>query len=282
MLRCAAAASGLETQQTMQRGSLQLQSCLNLSRKCETRQSPDETRQHDGLCPVCGKAVTVGVMNRVDELSDRPEGFRPDGAAKHRSLVPLQEVIAEIRGVGEKSKKVQQAYEGLIARIGPELYILEQAPIEDIRSAGAPMVAEAVERMREGQVICEAGYDGEYGRIHLFEEQELQQGACVSLLFDIPPEPEKRPSSPRPVASSPTPPLASPPPRVSAPPPAASLPARAYSPGAGDASERAGRRRGGVFLSLESPRPLPAACRCPRGVLCRGPRTCLPQAPGRP
>ncbi len=163
---------------------------LDGHRKCGVRLSPDETRETDGVCPECGKKLTIGVMNRVDELADRPDGFRPDGANRFRSLVPLAEVIAEIRGVGEKSKKVQQAYEELLARVGSELYILEQAPTEDIRAAGSPLVAEAVQRMREGRVIREAGYDGEYGTIRLFEKDELTRGSHVSLLFEMPETPQ--------------------------------------------------------------------------------------------
>jgi len=159
---------------------------LDGHRKCGVRLSPQETRDHDGVCPACGKKLTVGVMNRVDELADRPDGFRLDARARFRSLVPLAEVIAEIRGVGDKSKKVQQAYEELLTRVGSELYILEQAPPEDIRAAGSPLVAEAVQRMREGRVIRDAGYDGEYGTIRLFEKDELTQGSHVSLLFEMP------------------------------------------------------------------------------------------------
>lgn len=191
---------------------------LDGHRKCGVRLWPGETSQHNGLCPECGKPVTVGVMHRVDELSDRPLGFLPQDADKCRSLVPLPEVIAEIRGVGEKSKKVQQAYEQLIARIGPELHILERVPIEDIRNAGAPRVAEAIRRMREGSVIRDAGYDGEYGTIHLFEREELAQGDCVSLLFDISEAPTKHPEPPHAVADTPPPALTDPPPRPLAAP----------------------------------------------------------------
>ena len=158
---------------------------LDGHRKCGIRFTPQETRQHDGLCPVCGKNLTIGVVNRVDELADREDGFEPNETTEFRNLVPLPEVISEIRGVGEKSKKVQQAYEDLVNKVGSELYVLEHAPVEEVRNAGAPLVAEAVQRMREGRVICEAGYDGEYGTIRLFEKKELTHGACVSLLFDI-------------------------------------------------------------------------------------------------
>ena len=129
-------------------------------------------------------------MHRVDSLADRADGFQPPRANAYRSFVPLPEIIAEVRGVGEQSRKVQQAYEELTGRVGAELYILEQAPLEDIRRAGSPLVAEAIRRMRGGRVIREAGYDGEYGRIRLFEDGELKNAGAVSLLFQMPVEAE--------------------------------------------------------------------------------------------
>jgi DNA helicase-2/ATP-dependent DNA helicase PcrA len=141
-------------------------------RKCGVRMSPDETRKHGGLCPVCGKPVTVGVMNRVEELADRPMGSRPDGAAPFRRTVPLPEILAEILGVGPDSKKVQAAYEKTIAEIGPELFILEDAALDIIERKGTQKLAEAIRRMREGRVSREAGYDGEYGTIRLLDQVE--------------------------------------------------------------------------------------------------------------
>ncbi len=159
---------------------------LDGHRKCNVRLTPDQTKSCAGRCPVCGKPLTIGVMNRVVSLADRVDGFRPPRAGAFRNLVPLPEIIAEVRGAGEQSRKVQQAYEELIDRVGAELFVLEQAPLEDIRHAGSPLVAEAIRRMREGRVIREAGYDGEYGRIRLFEDGELKNAGTVSLLFQIP------------------------------------------------------------------------------------------------
>jgi len=159
---------------------------LDGHRKCNVRLTPDQTKSRAGRCPVCGKPLTIGVMNRVVSLADRADGFRPPRAGAFRNLVPLPEIIAEVRGVGEQSRKVQQAYEELIDRVGAELFVLEQAPLEDIRHAGSPLVAEAIRRMRVGRVIREAGYDGEYGRIRLFEDGELKNAGTVSLLFPIP------------------------------------------------------------------------------------------------
>src|SRR5262249_59386320 len=90
----------------------------------------------------------------------------------------------EIRGTGSASKAVERAYGGLLARLGPELFILGQAPVEDIAHASSSLLAEAVLRMREGRVIREAGYDGEYGVIRLFRDDELRRQKAVGTLFD--------------------------------------------------------------------------------------------------
>lgn len=148
---------------------------LDGHRKCGVRLSPEETRKNKGKCPVCGKPVTLGVMHRVNELADRaaPPSPLPPRAAPFRSLIPLEEVLSEVHGVGPQSKAVREAYEDALARLGPELFVLEKAPPEDVARAGSPLLAEALRRMREGQVIRQAGYDGEYGTIRLFTEEEL-------------------------------------------------------------------------------------------------------------
>ncbi len=145
---------------------------LDGHRKCAARLTPEETRAHDGACPVCGKPVTVGVMHRVHELADREEGSRPAGADPFRSFIPLPELVSEIRGVGPKSKKVQIAYEALLTQLGPELDILETVPLEEIRAKGSAILADGIGRMRERRVIRQAGYDGAYGVIQVFSEEE--------------------------------------------------------------------------------------------------------------
>ncbi|MFC1452963.1 UvrD-helicase domain-containing protein [Verrucomicrobiota bacterium] len=165
-------------------------------RKCDARLTPEKTREAGGLCPVCGKKVTVGVMSRVVELADKPEGRRPRGSAGFRSFVPLAEVVGEILGVGPSSKRVAQAYRTLTSRLGPELFILEQAEPEDIGRVGSPLLAEAVTRMRQGRVIREAGYDGEYGIIRLFEREELRKDTGTGMLFDTPADPPRPAGTP--------------------------------------------------------------------------------------
>jgi len=137
-------------------------------RACNVAWDPPTTRAHRGLCPVCGKPVTVGVMHRVEELADRPAGGRPTHAAPFVSLIPLPEVLGEVYGVGASSKQVQAEYMKLLARLGPELTILREAALEDITAAGGERLAEAIGRMRRGEVVAQPGYDGEYGVIRVF------------------------------------------------------------------------------------------------------------------
>jgi len=151
-------------------------------RACGVCLEPDETRRHKGRCPSCGKAVTVGVLHRVESLADRPPGERPKNAAPFRSLVPLPEIVSELEGVGPRSKRVEERVSSLVTRLGPELSILDDLPIEEF--VGDTLLAEAVERLRHGQVRCQAGYDGEYGVVRLFEPGELERRLVVAPLFE--------------------------------------------------------------------------------------------------
>ncbi|MGH2928660.1 MAG: UvrD-helicase domain-containing protein, partial [Solirubrobacteraceae bacterium] len=130
----------------------------------------------------------MGVQHRVDALADRPEGYRPNGAAGYASFVPLPEILGEIAGVGPKSKSVAAQVGAMVDRFGPELRILGDVPLDDL-AAGAPsIVAEAIARLRRGEVRREAGYDGVYGTIRLFDSGEL----AGATLFDVPKASRKR------------------------------------------------------------------------------------------
>ncbi len=157
---------------------------LDGHRACGVCWEPPETLAHGGLCSVCGKPVTVGVMHRVELLADRPVGGRPARVHPFHSLVPLPEVLGQVYGVGPGSKQVTHEYEKLLAKLGPELRILLETPLEEIRLAGGERLAEGIERMRRGQVDAQGGYDGEYGVIRLFSGQAWVSSAQMGL-FEV-------------------------------------------------------------------------------------------------
>ncbi|HEX2225370.1 MAG TPA: endonuclease Q family protein, partial [Thermoanaerobaculia bacterium] len=153
---------------------------LDGHRACGVRLEPAQTRQAGGLCPACGKPLTVGVMHRVEELADRDEDQGRPAEVRFRSLVPLPEVLSELHGVGAKSKAVEESFQRIVTRLGPELDILESIPLEDVGRAGEPLLQEALGRLRAGQVRRESGYDGEYGVIRLFEPGEIRSRKVVA------------------------------------------------------------------------------------------------------
>ncbi len=152
-------------------------------RACKVCLSPEETLKQGVKCPVCGKKMTLGVAHRVYELSDRPYGERPEGARAFISLIPLQEIIAEALSVGVSSKRVQQMFMKIVQELGPEFYILNEAPIKEIERVASVEIAEGVRRMREGRVNIRPGFDGEFGRIRLFEEPERYEIKGQVALF---------------------------------------------------------------------------------------------------
>jgi uncharacterized protein (TIGR00375 family) len=143
-------------------------------RLCGIRWSPKETKQHNGRCPKCGKPVTVGVANRVERLADRPEGFKPENAIPYKNLIPLDEIIAETKGVNKGSVAVERDYRSCLAKFGTEFEILVKASREDLLKGLPARVAEGVLRVREGKVDIKAGFDGEYGIISIFGGEEKQ------------------------------------------------------------------------------------------------------------
>src|SRR6201996_2943213 len=156
---------------------------LDGHRKCGIRFDPEQTLARDGVCPECNKPLTVGVLHRVAELADRPDGYRPDGAADFNNLVQLPEIIGEILSVGPKSKSVNRLIDRLVAAFGPELSILQQVPAAELGRVGGSALGEAIGRLRRGEVVKDAGYDGEYGTVRLFAPGELDR---AEALFDVP------------------------------------------------------------------------------------------------
>ena len=139
-------------------------------RKCGVSLSPMEAERLGEICPVCGKKLTMGVDHRVEQLADRAEGFVKKDGKKYESLVPLPEVISACMGYSTASKKVQGCFEQMIQTLGTEFDILRNVPSEDIKSCAGERIAEGIENVRTGNVKRIPGYDGEYGKIELFEE----------------------------------------------------------------------------------------------------------------
>ena len=163
-------------------------------RKCKVCWNPAETLRNDYICPVCGKPVTVGVMNRVIHLSDRENIESRPNKLPFRSIIPLKEMLAEIAGVGVKSKKVEAEYKQTLEKLGRELDILMEIPLGEIESKTSKTLAEAVRRMRNREIYIQEGYDGEYGIISVFRPGEIKNFEATGSLFQLekPAPPEKR------------------------------------------------------------------------------------------
>ena len=152
-------------------------------RNCRVRLSPEEARTHNHLCPECGKPVTRGVMHRVEMLADQPTGHRSRMARPYWSLVPLVELIAEVKGAGVNTKGVTEIYHRLLASLGNEFEILLNVPIPALEEAGGGLLAMAIQRMREGHVTIAPGYDGEYGTVCALSQADRQSHSSQISLF---------------------------------------------------------------------------------------------------
>lgn len=166
---------------------------LDGHRSCGVCLTPAETMERGGLCPVCGRKLTIGVEHRVEKLSDRPAGFRPEGAKPFESLAPLPEVIAASTGGSAAGKKTMELYEKMLRELGPEFRILREVPTGDIERVAGPCVAEGIRRLRLGQVERRAGFDGEYGVISLLSPAEIERLSGQFSLFGGEPEIKKPP-----------------------------------------------------------------------------------------
>jgi uncharacterized protein (TIGR00375 family) len=144
-------------------------------RNCGVSLTPKETIAHNYLCPECGRKVTVGVMHRVEKLADREEGFKLPDAPSFASIIPLPEIIAEGLECGVNTKKVNALYLPMLERLGNEFKILLDAPLGDIEQAGTPLIREAIARMRAGNVHISPGYDGEFGKVKIFDDEERKK-----------------------------------------------------------------------------------------------------------
>ena len=152
-------------------------------RDCEISLSPQETKKYNGICPRCGRPLTVGVLSRIEKLADKEQGFKPEKAVPFKSLVPLPEIIADVLGVGFGTKQVEKEYENLIEKFGNEFKILLDVSQQDLETATLSEVAEGIIKVRQGKVNIEPGYDGVFGKIRIFSKNEQKTLSKQNTLF---------------------------------------------------------------------------------------------------
>ncbi len=141
-------------------------------RLCDVRFSPQESKINKNICPKCGKPLTIGVMNRVTELADRPEGFVPENSIPFKRMIPLAEIIADTLGVGDASKAVNAEYRAIIPRLGTELEVLTEVSEDKLLKELPVKIAKAIINVRKGNVNILPGFDGEYGTIEILKEKD--------------------------------------------------------------------------------------------------------------
>ena len=141
-------------------------------RNCNILYSPGQSKRNNNICPVCARPLTIGVMHRVEKLSNRPAGFVLENAIPFKSLIPLDEIIAESKGVGKGAQSVEQEYRLLTQRLGSEFDILLNVPEEELRKSCAPRLTQGILNVRRGRVKITPGYDGVFGKIELFGEED--------------------------------------------------------------------------------------------------------------
>ncbi|HJQ09091.1 MAG TPA: endonuclease Q family protein [Candidatus Saccharimonadales bacterium] len=151
-------------------------------RACNIRFSPAETKAHAGICPVCHKPLVVGVENRLNELATRPLEYIPKNTKHVEYIIPLAEIIAELKGTkSTNGKAVTTEYHEVIDRLGNEFDVLRNVPAEAVHAAGFPLLALAIDRMRSGRVVREPGFDGVFGTIKVFENAD-ERAATINQL----------------------------------------------------------------------------------------------------
>ncbi|MBI2123656.1 MAG: DNA helicase UvrD [Candidatus Wildermuthbacteria bacterium] len=157
-------------------------------RLCNVSMAPAESKKNNNLCPKCKKPLVIGVLNRVEELADRPafdesSAGKPEGAIPFKKMIPLQEIIADALGVNVGTKQGKAEYEKLISAFGSEFAVLLDVDVEALKQATLPEIAEGIKRVRSGKVSIEPGYDGEYGKIEIFKDNEQRSSVSQKTLF---------------------------------------------------------------------------------------------------
>ena len=142
-------------------------------RDCHFSCEPQESRRLKNICPICQKPLVIGVLNRVEELADRPIGFRPKNAIAFKKTVELDKIIAEALNIKSRSSlAVQKQYRELIGEFGSELFILFDLDLAEAKDRIDARIIEGINRVRSGHLIIKPGFDGEYGKINIFSDDD--------------------------------------------------------------------------------------------------------------
>jgi uncharacterized protein (TIGR00375 family) len=142
-------------------------------RNCNISLPPQEAIKYGNHCPVCGRKLTRGVDQRIEELADRPADFQPENTIGYKRLLPLSEIIKAVLGVSYPgAKKVWSIYNPLIAKFGDEYTVLIDAPKQEMEKIVDSRIAEAIIRVREEKAKVIPGYDGVYGQLAIFDEKQ--------------------------------------------------------------------------------------------------------------
>jgi len=134
-------------------------------RACNISMEPEESKKLNNICPKCKKPLTIGVLHRVEELADRPEGFTPKNTIPYKSLIPLSEILSFLLKTSVATKKIWQEYYKLVNNFESEFDILLEAKKEDLVKFTDEKIADAIIAVREGKVKIKPGYDGVYGEL---------------------------------------------------------------------------------------------------------------------
>ena len=147
-------------------------------RNCNISFSPKKSLEHRDICPVCGKKLTIGVLHRVEELADRPLGFKPENAVPFRKLIPLSEILAKLLNSGIATQKVWKEYNNIVLNLKDEYNVLLNAKKEELLKYTSEKIADTILKNRKGQIAIEPGYDGEYG-YPLLNEKDIKKKEII-------------------------------------------------------------------------------------------------------
>lgn len=163
-------------------------------RNCNIVMTPEETLTNGTICPVCKRELTVGVMNRVEELSDlKPDNYieeedhygtvwvkdKENKRPPYVNLVPLLEILSEALNSGVGTNAVMTAYDSLVGNLGSEHEVLLRSPLEKIQTLAGVTIAEGIEKVRKRQIHIAPGFDNTYGVVEIWDKNSHKKETII-------------------------------------------------------------------------------------------------------